>query len=163
VPVFFGVQRQFRPQHAGDAYPVPLRREISSLKILIATIIFVLPSIPLSALGGEIADSHNKAFLARRLKFVEIGIQMIAAAGLVFSSLMLPYVAFMSRCLASAASRPCSARSNTGFFRITCDARNWSRAMRWSRARHSRRSSAGSSSAGLRRRKVVPPSASSHS
>jgi len=64
-----------------------------SLKILIATIVFVLPSIPLSALGGEIADSHDKALVARRLKLAEIGVQAIAAAGFVFSSLALLYVA----------------------------------------------------------------------
>src|SRR5580693_5735633 len=66
--------------------------EGGSLKILLATIVFVVPSIPLSALGGEIADSHDKALVARRLKFAEILVQMIAAAGLVFSSLALLYV-----------------------------------------------------------------------
>ena len=67
--------------------------EGGSLKILIATIVFVLPSIPLSALGGEIADSHDKALVARRLKLAEIGVQAIAAAGFIFSSLALLYVA----------------------------------------------------------------------
>jgi acyl-[acyl-carrier-protein]-phospholipid O-acyltransferase/long-chain-fatty-acid--[acyl-carrier-protein] ligase len=67
--------------------------ENASLEILLATTIFILPSIPLSALGGEIADSHDKALIARRLKFAEIFIQMIAAAGLAFSSLALLYVA----------------------------------------------------------------------
>ncbi len=65
----------------------------SSLEILIATMIFVLPAIPLSALGGEIADAHDKAFVARRLKLAEIFVQMIAAAGFVLSSLTLLYVA----------------------------------------------------------------------
>jgi acyl-[acyl-carrier-protein]-phospholipid O-acyltransferase / long-chain-fatty-acid--[acyl-carrier-protein] ligase len=65
----------------------------SSAKILIASMAFVLPAIPLSALGGEIADSHDKALVARRLKLAEIGVQMIAAAGFVFSSLTLLYVA----------------------------------------------------------------------
>ena len=55
--------------------------ENASLKILHGTIVFILPAIPLSALGGEIADSHDKALIARRLKFAEIFIQMIAAAG----------------------------------------------------------------------------------
>ena len=67
--------------------------ERSSLKILIATMIFVLPAIPLSALGGEIADAHDKALVARRLKLAEIFVQMIAAAGFVLSSLTLLYVA----------------------------------------------------------------------
>ncbi len=76
--------------------------ENSSLEILVATIVFVLPSIPLSALGGEIADSNDKAFVARRLKFAEIGVQMIAAAGFVLSSLTLLYVAlFGLGCIAA--------------------------------------------------------------
>ena len=76
--------------------------ENGSLKILFATMIFVLPAIPLSALGGEIADSHDKAFVARRLKLAEIGVQMIAAAGFVFSSLALLYVAlFGLGCIAA--------------------------------------------------------------
>ena len=65
--------------------------ENASLKILFGTIVFILPAIPLSALGGEIADSHDKALIARRLKFAEIFIQMIAAAGVVFASLTLLY------------------------------------------------------------------------
>ncbi|MBV8105583.1 MAG: acyl-[ACP]--phospholipid O-acyltransferase [Hyphomicrobiales bacterium] len=76
--------------------------ENGSLKILFATMIFVLPAIPLSALGGEIADSHDKAVVARRLKLAEIGVQLIAAAGFVFSSLALLYVAlFGLGCIAA--------------------------------------------------------------
>ncbi len=76
--------------------------ESSSLEILFATLIFVLPAIPLSALGGQIADSHDKAFVARRLKAAEIGVQMIAAAGFVFSSLPMLYVAlFGLGCIAA--------------------------------------------------------------
>ena len=67
--------------------------ENASLEILLATIVFILPSIPLSALGGEIADSHDKALIARRLKFAEIFVQMIAAAGFAFASPALLYVA----------------------------------------------------------------------
>ncbi|HTR13050.1 MAG TPA: MFS transporter, partial [Roseiarcus sp.] len=67
--------------------------ENGSEKILLATIVFILPSIPLSALGGEVADSHDKALVARRLKLAEIGVQAIAATGFVFSSLALLYVA----------------------------------------------------------------------
>src|SRR5271166_3799820 len=73
-----------------------------SVKILIASMAFVLPAIPLSALGGEIADSHDKALVARRLKLAEIGVQMIAAAGFAFSSLSLLYVAlFGLGCIAA--------------------------------------------------------------
>ena len=62
-------------------------------KVLLATATFVLPSVVLSALGGELADSHDKALVARRLKFVEIGVQLIAAAGFYFSSLAMLYTA----------------------------------------------------------------------
>ncbi|HKN26893.1 MAG TPA: acyl-[ACP]--phospholipid O-acyltransferase [Roseiarcus sp.] len=74
----------------------------SGTKILIASMVFVLPAIPLSALGGEIADSHDKALVARRLKLAEIGVQMITAAGFVLSSLTLLYVAlFGLGCIAA--------------------------------------------------------------
>ena len=63
---------------------------------------FVLPAIPLSALGGEIADLHDKATVARRLKLAEIVVQTIAAAGFVLSSLTLLYVAlFGLGCIAA--------------------------------------------------------------
>ena len=94
--------------------------EDGSSKILIASMVFVLPAIPLSALGGEIADSHDKALVARRLKLAEIGVQMIAAAGFAFSSLSCS----MSRCSGSAASRRCSARSNTASCPTICGARS---------------------------------------
>ena len=58
-------------------------------KVSLAVAIFVLPSIPLSPIGGEIADAHDKAAVARKLKFAEIFVQMIAAAGFYFSSLEL--------------------------------------------------------------------------
>ena len=67
--------------------------ENASLEILLATIVFVLPSIPLSALGGEIADSHDKAAVAQRLKAAEILVQIVAAAGFALSSLALLYLA----------------------------------------------------------------------
>ena len=67
--------------------------EGGSMKILIASMVFVLPAIPFSALGGEIADSHDKALVARRLKFAEIFVQAIGAAGLALSSLNLLYLA----------------------------------------------------------------------
>jgi acyl-[acyl-carrier-protein]-phospholipid O-acyltransferase/long-chain-fatty-acid--[acyl-carrier-protein] ligase len=67
--------------------------ENASFKILLAMIVFILPAIPLSALGGEIADSHDKALIARRLKFAEIFVQMISAAGFALASPTLLYLA----------------------------------------------------------------------
>jgi acyl-[acyl-carrier-protein]-phospholipid O-acyltransferase/long-chain-fatty-acid--[acyl-carrier-protein] ligase len=64
-------------------------------KVTLAIGIFVLPSILFSALAGELADSHDKALIARRLKFAEIFVQLVAAAGFYFSSLSLLYVALL--------------------------------------------------------------------
>ena len=60
--------------------------------VTLAIALFILPSIFLSALGGEIADAQDKARVARRLKFVEIFVQMIAAAGFLLQSLPLLYL-----------------------------------------------------------------------
>ncbi|MGD1038177.1 MAG: acyl-[ACP]--phospholipid O-acyltransferase [Roseiarcus sp.] len=76
--------------------------EDAGTKVSLAVAIFVLPSIPLSPLGGEIADAHDKAAVARRLKFVEIFVQLVAAAGFYFSSLELLYAAlFGLGCIAA--------------------------------------------------------------
>ena len=80
--------------------------ENASLKILLALIIFILPAIPLSALGGEIADSHDKALIARRLKFAEIFVQMISAAGFAFASPTLLYLALFGLGLIAALFGP---------------------------------------------------------
>ena len=61
--------------------------------ITLAVGIFILPSLLLSALGGEMADSHDKARVARALKAAEIVVQAIAAAGFVLHSIVLLYVA----------------------------------------------------------------------
>ena len=70
-----------------------LGEEQAGALVTLAVGVFVLPSILLSAPGGEIADSRDKAWVARRLKFVEIFVQMIAAAGFVLGSLPLLYLA----------------------------------------------------------------------
>ncbi len=63
------------------------------VKIQLAAALFVLPSIPLSPIGGEIADANDKAAIARKLKFAEIFVQAIAALGFLTSSLALLYLA----------------------------------------------------------------------
>ncbi len=65
----------------------------SGTLITLAVGIFILPSIFLSAVGGEMADASDKAVVARRLKFAEIFVQVIAAAGFLLSSLVLLYTA----------------------------------------------------------------------
>ncbi len=61
--------------------------------ITLAVGIFMLPSLLLSGLGGELADAQDKACLARHLKFAEIFVQMVAALGLWLASLPLLYAA----------------------------------------------------------------------
>lgn len=71
----------------GDEHAGPL--------VTLAIGLFVLPSIFLSALGGEWADAHDKALMARRLKLAEIGVQLVAAAGYALASLPLLYAALI--------------------------------------------------------------------
>jgi MFS family permease len=61
--------------------------------ITLAIGLFTLPSILLSALAGDIADAHDKAAVARALKFAEIFVQILAAAGIWLACLPLLYVA----------------------------------------------------------------------
>ena len=67
--------------------------EGAGVKVTLAVATFVLPSIPLSPIGGEIADANDKAVVAQWLKLAEILVQLIAAAGFWFSSLELLYLA----------------------------------------------------------------------
>ncbi|VFU07151.1 MFS transporter [Methylocella tundrae] len=61
--------------------------------VTLAVGVFVLPSLLLSGLGGEMADAQDKGRLARVLKAAEIGVQLVAAAGLWLASLPLLYTA----------------------------------------------------------------------
>jgi acyl-[acyl-carrier-protein]-phospholipid O-acyltransferase/long-chain-fatty-acid--[acyl-carrier-protein] ligase len=61
--------------------------------ISLAIGLFMLPTLLLSGLAGQLADSRDKALTAQRLKLFEIGVQMVAAAGFLFSSTVLLYVA----------------------------------------------------------------------
>lgn len=75
-------------------------------KVTLAIGIFILPSMFLSALGGELADAHDKALVARRLKFAEIFVQLVGAAGFYFSSLALFYAALFGLGIISALFGP---------------------------------------------------------
>ncbi|MCB1505693.1 MAG: acyl-[ACP]--phospholipid O-acyltransferase [Hyphomicrobiaceae bacterium] len=55
--------------------------------------IFILPFFVLSGLGGELADRHDKALMARRLKLAEIPVAGLAAVGFVLHSVPLLFVA----------------------------------------------------------------------
>jgi len=55
--------------------------------------IFIVPFLALSALGGELADKHDKAQMASRLKFAEIGVAALSVVGIAFSSISVLMVA----------------------------------------------------------------------
>jgi acyl-[acyl-carrier-protein]-phospholipid O-acyltransferase/long-chain-fatty-acid--[acyl-carrier-protein] ligase len=61
--------------------------------ITLASAIFIAPYFFLSALGGELADRHDKAKVAQWLKFAEIGIAGIAVAGFLTHSIVVLFVA----------------------------------------------------------------------
>src|SRR6476660_1261294 len=61
--------------------------------ITLAGGIFIAPFFFFSALGGQIADRFDKALVARRLKFVEIGIAFVAVAGFALNSVPILFVA----------------------------------------------------------------------
>jgi acyl-[acyl-carrier-protein]-phospholipid O-acyltransferase/long-chain-fatty-acid--[acyl-carrier-protein] ligase len=60
--------------------------------ITLAAAIFIAPYFFLSALGGELADRYDKARVAQRLKFAEIGIALIAVLGFGLHSVPLLFV-----------------------------------------------------------------------
>jgi acyl-[acyl-carrier-protein]-phospholipid O-acyltransferase/long-chain-fatty-acid--[acyl-carrier-protein] ligase len=61
--------------------------------IALAGAVFIAPFLFLSALGGELADRHDKARLARITKGVEVGGAVIAVAGMTLGSLPLLFFA----------------------------------------------------------------------
>lgn len=61
--------------------------------ITTASAVFIAPYFFLSALGGEIADRHDKARVAQYLKFIEIFVAVIAVWGYVRGSLPLLFAA----------------------------------------------------------------------
>src|SRR5258708_4706580 len=61
--------------------------------ITLAGAVFISPYFFLSALGGEFADRHDKAWVAQRLKLAEIGISVIAVAGFALHSVIVLFIA----------------------------------------------------------------------
>jgi MFS family permease len=62
----------------------------------IATGLFILPFFLLSALSGQLADSHDKARIVRLVKSAEIAIMLIGAAGLLLASVPLMLAAVLA-------------------------------------------------------------------
>src|SRR5271154_3019113 len=61
--------------------------------ITLAGATLIAPFFFLSGIGGELADRFDKALVARRLKFVEIGVAAVAIAGFAFHSITLLFLA----------------------------------------------------------------------
>src|SRR5262245_19453608 len=55
--------------------------------------VFIAPYFFLSAIGGEIADRFDKAWVAQRLKFVENGVAVLSVIGFLLHSVLLLFIA----------------------------------------------------------------------
>ena len=64
----------------------------SEALITLAAAVFIAPYFFLSALGGELADRYDKASVAQKLKFAEIGIALVAVLGFAIHSVFLLFV-----------------------------------------------------------------------
>ncbi|BAT59002.1 bifunctional protein Aas [Variibacter gotjawalensis] len=65
----------------------------SETLVTLAAATFIAPFFFLSGLGGQIADRFDKAYVAQRLKAVEIGVAAIAVVGFVLHSVAIMFVA----------------------------------------------------------------------
>lgn len=63
--------------------------------IPLATAALIAPSFLLSALGGEIADRFDMAFVARRLRLAGMGVSIVAATGLALGSVPILFAALV--------------------------------------------------------------------
>ncbi|MBC8036116.1 MAG: acyl-[ACP]--phospholipid O-acyltransferase [Rhizobiales bacterium] len=66
------------------------------------TALFILPYLLFSAIAGQLADKFDKAVIARRIKFAEIGVMLFGAAALWFDNIFLDlFVLFLAGTLAA--------------------------------------------------------------
>ena len=72
---------------AGSAYG-----DSGSTLVALATVVFIAPFFILSALGGELADRFDKAYVAARVKLFEIPIAALAAVGFFLHSVPMLFV-----------------------------------------------------------------------
>ncbi len=73
---------------------------------MLAGAVFIAPFFLLSGLGGELADRLDKALLARRIKFAELGAAGLAAAGIWLGSVPVLFAALFAFGIASALFGP---------------------------------------------------------
>ena len=66
--------------------------EGSATLVTLAGIVFIAPFFILSALGGEMADRYDKAFVASRIKLAEIPVAGLAAIGFYLHSVPILFV-----------------------------------------------------------------------
>ncbi len=78
----------------------------SGTLIGLAGALFMLPFFLLSALGGDLADCHNKAAVAQKLKLAEIGIAALAGIGMITQSIPILFVALIGFGIISALFGP---------------------------------------------------------
>ncbi|SDH95085.1 MFS transporter [Pseudomonas panipatensis] len=67
-----------------------------SLLVNLCALLFILPFFLFSALGGQFGEKFNKDALMRALKLAEIVIMLIGAAGFLFGSLTLLFIALFA-------------------------------------------------------------------
>src|SRR5258708_4053575 len=72
-----------------------LGKEHAGPLISLAIGLFMLPTLVLSGLAGEFADSRDQPVTARQIKLFEIGVQMVAALGFVLGSTLILYAALI--------------------------------------------------------------------
>ncbi len=72
-----------------------LASDAAASLVTIAGAIFMAPFLLLSAAGGELADRNDKALMARRLKFAEIGAAAMAVLGIALSSIPVLLLALL--------------------------------------------------------------------
>src|ERR1700741_4165958 len=61
----------------------------SGMLIALTGTVFIAPFFFLSAIGGEIADRFDKAWVAQRLKLIEIGVAFLSVVGFLLHSVLL--------------------------------------------------------------------------
>ena len=59
---------------------------------LVASLLFILPFFLFSATGGQLADKYDKALVIQRIKWIELGIAILASLGLFLGS--VPFLMF---------------------------------------------------------------------
>ena len=90
--------------------------ESGGMLITVWGIVFIAPFFILSALGGELADRYDKAFVAQRIRLCEIPVAALAAMGFFLHSVPILFLALGLFGVVA----DCSGRSNTASCQRSC-------------------------------------------